>query len=62
MRFPLVVLQLFRPHLVGHRAGPSNEHGKARTPGPHPLRGYPAYMLRYVAGSALGASNAARRS
>jgi len=56
MRFPLVVLQLFRPHLVGHRAGPSNEHGKARTPGPTE-----AYMLWYVAGSALGASNAARR-
>jgi len=34
---PLVLLQLFRPNLVGHRAGPRNEHGKARIPGPHPL-------------------------
>jgi len=32
----LVLLQLFCPNLVGHRAGPRNEHSKARTPGPHP--------------------------
>ena len=50
----LVLLQLFRPNLVGHGARPRNEHGKARTPGPHPLRGYPAYIPWYVAGSALG--------
>jgi hypothetical protein len=42
---------------VGHRAGPRNEHSKARTPGPTE-----AYIRWYVAGSALGASNAARRS
>ena len=43
-------------------AGPRNEHSKARLLAPHPLRGYPAYVSRYVAGSAPGASNAARRS
>src|SRR3990172_8696918 len=59
---PLLLLQRFRANLVGQPAGPRNEHSKARTPGPHPLRGYPAYILWYVAGSALGASNAARRS
>ena len=46
---PLVLLQLFRPNLVGHRVGPRNEHGKARTPGPTEV-----YILWYVAGSALG--------
>jgi hypothetical protein len=55
----LVLLQLFCPNLVGHRAGPRNEHSKARTPGPHPPCGYPAYIRWYVAGSALEASNAA---
>ena len=50
----LVLLQLFRPNFVGHRAGPRNEHSKARAPGPHPLRGYPAYIHWYVAGGALG--------
>ena len=56
----LVLVQLFRPNLVGHGAGPRNEPGthrrwvQARTPGPHPLRGYPAYIVWYVAGSALG--------
>ena len=53
----LVLLQLFYSSLVGHRAGPRNEHSKARTPGPTE-----AYNVRYVAGSALGASNTARRS
>jgi hypothetical protein len=43
------------------RAGPRSELGKARSAGPHPLRGYPAYAPRYVAGSAPGASNTARR-
>ena len=46
-----------RPH-----AGPRNEHSKARTLGPHPLRGYPAYVLGYVAGSASRVRKAARRS
>jgi len=58
----LVLLQLFRPTLVARCAEPRNEHSKARTPGPHPLRGYPAYIIWYVAGSDLGASNTARRS
>ena len=53
----LVLLQLFYPNLVGHRAEPRNEHSKARTPGPTE-----AYIRWYVAGSAVGASNAARRS
>jgi len=53
----LVLLQLFRPTLVARYAEPRNEHSKARTPGPTE-----AYIIWYVAGSDLGASNAARRS
>ncbi len=50
------------PYMVGgHSAGLRSEHSKARLMGPHPLRGYPAYVGGYVAGSAPGASNAARR-
>jgi len=45
----LVLLQLFRPNFVGHRAGPRNEHSKARAPGPTE-----AYIHWYVAGGALG--------
>src|SRR3990172_4915095 len=32
------------PQVGGRRAGPRNEHGKARLTGPHPLRGYPTYV------------------
>ena len=53
----LVLLHLFRPNLVALCAEPRNEHSKARTPGPTE-----AYTIWYVAGSALGASNTARRS
>ena len=52
----LVLLQLFCPNLVGRRAGPRNEHSKARPPGPTE-----AYGFGYVAGSGQGAGNAARR-
>ena len=47
-------LQPFIASIDAHCAGPRNEHSKALTPGPHPLRGYPAYVIRYVAGSAPG--------
>jgi len=43
--------------LVARCAEPRNEHSKARTPGPTE-----AYIIWYVAGSALGTSNTARRS
>jgi len=46
------------PTLVGgYHAGPRNEHSKAQAPGPTE-----AYDVRYAARSALGSSNAARRS
>src|ERR1700675_2746128 len=45
------------PRVGKVRADPRNEHSKARPRGPTE-----AYIVRYVAGSALGASNAARQS
>ena len=58
----LVALEQFRAKLVVHLPVQETSIARRGPRGPHPLRGYPAYVSGYVAGSAPGAGNATRRS